>query len=88
VAVRLSAQGRSKYLLMQVPAASLVDLDAIRRTATLIKSAGAQAFVIFNAAPHRLGNAGLASVPHFYGRNRRVLNGWGQRTEWPLIPNA
>jgi chromosome partitioning protein len=32
---------------------SLVDLDAIRRTAQLIKSAGVPAFVVFNAAPHR-----------------------------------
>ena len=31
---------------------SLVDLDAIRRTAQLIKSAGVSAFVVFNAAPH------------------------------------
>ena len=31
---------------------SLVDLDAIRRTATLIKSANVPAFVVFNAAPH------------------------------------
>lgn len=31
---------------------SLVDLDAIRRTAQLIKSAGVTAFVVFNAAPH------------------------------------
>ena len=30
---------------------SLVDLDAIRRTAQLIKSAGITAFVVFNAAP-------------------------------------
>ena len=30
---------------------SLVDLDAIRRTARLIKSAGIAAYVIFNAAP-------------------------------------
>lgn len=30
---------------------SLVDLDAIRRTAQLIKSAGIPAYVIFNAAP-------------------------------------
>jgi chromosome partitioning protein len=29
----------------------LVDLDAIRRTAQLIKSAGVAAFVVFNAAP-------------------------------------
>jgi len=31
---------------------SLVDLDAIRRTAQLVKSAGVPAFVLFNAAPH------------------------------------
>lgn len=31
---------------------SLVDLDAIRRTAQLVKSARVPAFVIFNAAPH------------------------------------
>jgi chromosome partitioning protein len=30
---------------------SLVDLDAIRRTAQLIKSAGVAAYVVFNAAP-------------------------------------
>jgi chromosome partitioning protein len=30
---------------------SLIDLDAIRRTAQLVKSAGVTAFVIFNAAP-------------------------------------
>src|SRR4051812_41962811 len=30
---------------------SLVDLDAIRRTAQLIKSAGITAYVVFNAAP-------------------------------------
>src|SRR5262245_5097458 len=31
---------------------SLIDLDAIRRTGQLIKSAGVPAFVVFNAAPH------------------------------------
>jgi len=31
---------------------SLVDLDAIRRTAQLIKSAAKPAFVVFNTAPH------------------------------------
>jgi chromosome partitioning protein len=31
---------------------SLVDLDAIRRTAQLVRSAGIPAFVVFNAAPH------------------------------------
>lgn len=30
---------------------SLIDLDAIRRTAQLVKSAGIPAFVVFNAAP-------------------------------------
>jgi hypothetical protein len=32
-----------------------VDLDAIRRTAQLVKSAGIPAVVIFNAAPHHPG---------------------------------
>lgn len=31
---------------------SLVDVDAIRRTAQLVKSAGVPAFVVLNAAPH------------------------------------
>lgn len=31
---------------------SLIDLDAIRRTSQLVKSAGVPAFVVFNAAPH------------------------------------
>ena len=31
---------------------SLIDLDAIKRTAQLVKSAGVPAFVVFNAAPH------------------------------------
>jgi chromosome partitioning protein len=31
---------------------SLIDLDAIRRTAQLVKSAGVPAAVLFNAAPH------------------------------------
>jgi chromosome partitioning protein len=30
----------------------LIDLDAIRRTAQLIKAAGVSAFVVLNAAPH------------------------------------
>src|SRR5271163_1455459 len=53
---------------------SLVDLDAIRRTAQLIKSAGVPAFVVFNAAPPSastliedakaiVGAAGLAVAP-------------------------
>ena len=33
-------------------AAQAADLDAIKRTAQLIKSAGVSAFVVFNAAPH------------------------------------
>lgn len=38
--------------LVLVPCrASSVDLDAIRRTAQLVKSAGVPAFVVFNAAP-------------------------------------
>ncbi len=38
--------------LILVPCrASLVDLDAIKRTALLVKSTGTQAFVVFNAAP-------------------------------------
>ena len=31
---------------------SLIDLDAIRRTAQLVKSSGVRAAVVFNAAPH------------------------------------
>jgi chromosome partitioning protein len=53
---------------------SLIDLDAIRRTAQLIKSAGVPAFVVFNAAPHSattllddaraiVEDAGLAAAP-------------------------
>jgi chromosome partitioning protein len=67
---------------------SLVDLDAIRRTAQLIKSAGVPAFVIFNAAPHSamtledaraiVEGAGLASSPVIL-RERSVY-----RASWPL----
>jgi chromosome partitioning protein len=68
---------------------SLVDLDAIRRTAQLIKSAGVPAFVIFNAAPHSattlledaraiVEGAGLASSPVVL-RERSVY-----RASWPL----
>lgn len=53
---------------------SLIDLDAIKRTAQLVKSAGVAAFVVFNAAPHSattliedargiVENVGLATSP-------------------------
>jgi chromosome partitioning protein len=68
---------------------SLVDLDAIRRTAQLIKSAGKPAFVVFNAAPHSattlledaraiVEGAGLASCPVVL-RERSAY-----RASWPL----
>jgi chromosome partitioning protein len=68
---------------------SLVDLDAVRRTATLIKSAGVPAFVVFNAAPHSATTlledaraiaegAGLAACPIIL-RERSAY-----RASWPL----
>jgi chromosome partitioning protein len=68
---------------------SLVDLDAIRRTAQLIKSAGVPAFVVFNAAPHSattlledaraiVEEAGLESSPAIL-RERSAY-----RASWPL----
>lgn len=68
---------------------SLVDLDAIRRTAQLIKSAGVPAFVIFNAAPHSattlledartiVEGAGLAACPVIL-RERSAY-----RASWPI----
>jgi len=68
---------------------SLVDLDAIRRTAQLIKSAGVPAFVVFNAAPHSattlledaraiVEGAGLESSPVIL-RERSAY-----RASWPL----
>jgi chromosome partitioning protein len=68
---------------------SLVDLDAIRRTAQLIKSAGKPAFVVFNAAPHSattlledaraiIEGAGLVSCPVIL-RERSAY-----RASWPL----
>ncbi len=68
---------------------SLVDLDAIRRTATLIKSAGVPAFVVFNAAPHSATTlledaraiaegAGLAACPIIL-RERSAY-----RASWPI----
>ena len=68
---------------------SLVDLDAIRRTAQLVKSAGVPAFVVFNAAPHGattllddaraiVGDAGLAVAPPVL-RERGAF-----RAAWPL----
>lgn len=68
---------------------SLVDLDAIRRTAQLVKSAGVPAFVVFNAAPHSATTllddaraiveaAGLAVAPTVL-RERSAF-----RAAWPL----
>jgi chromosome partitioning protein len=68
---------------------SLVDLDAIRRTAQLIKSAGVPAFVVFNAAPHSattlvedakaiIDAAGLVVAPTIL-RERSAY-----RAAWPL----
>ena len=68
---------------------SLIDLDAIRRTAQLVKSAGADAFVVFNAAPHNattllddaraiVQSAGLPTAPVVL-RERGAY-----RAAWPL----
>jgi chromosome partitioning protein len=68
---------------------SLVDLDAIRRTAQLIKSTGVPAFVVFNAAPPSattlvedakaiVDAAGLAVAPTVL-RERSAY-----RAAWPL----
>ena len=68
---------------------SLVDLDAIRRTAQLVKSAGVRAAVVFNAAPHSattllddaraiVERAGLISAPVVL-RERSAY-----RASWPL----
>ena len=68
---------------------SLIDLDAIRRTAQLIKSAAVPAFVVFNAAPHSattllddaraiIKGVGLASAPVVL-RERSAF-----RASWPL----
>ena len=68
---------------------SLVDLDAIRRTAQLVKSAAVPAFVVFNAAPHSATTlledaraiaqeAGLSAAPTVL-RERSAY-----RASWPL----
>jgi chromosome partitioning protein len=68
---------------------SLVDLDAIKRTAQLVKSAGIEAFVLFNAAApgattlledagEIVRNAGLAVAPVVV-RERSAF-----RAAWPL----
>jgi chromosome partitioning protein len=68
---------------------SLVDLDAIRRTAQLIKSTGVPAFVVFNAAPPSattlvedakaiVDAAGLTAAPTIL-RERSAY-----RAAWPL----
>jgi chromosome partitioning protein len=46
------AAAQSANLVLVPCRPSLIDLDAIRRTALLIKSAAVPAFVVFNAAPH------------------------------------
>jgi chromosome partitioning protein len=68
---------------------SLVDLDAIKRTAQLVKSSGVPAFVVFNAAPHSATTlledaraiaegAGLSAAPVIL-RERSAY-----RASWPL----
>lgn len=68
---------------------SLIDLDAIRRTAQLVKSTGVLAFVVFNAAPHSattlledaraiVEGAGLLTAPLVL-RERSAY-----RAAWPL----
>lgn len=68
---------------------SLIDLDAIRRTAQLVKSAGITAFVLFNAAPAGattlledargiVASTGLTCAP-FVLRERSAF-----RAAWPL----
>jgi len=76
--------------LVLVPCrASLIDLDAIRRTAQLVKSAGISAFVVFNAAPPGattllddaraiVESAGLSTAPAVL-RERSAF-----RAAWPL----
>ena len=72
---------------------SLVDLDAIKRTAQLIKSAGVNAFVVFNAAPHGatvllddaraiVAGVGLSVAPVVW-RERSAF-----RAAWPLGKTA
>lgn len=68
---------------------SLIDLDAIRRTAQLVKSSGVRAAVVFNAAPHSattllddaraiVERAGLTTAPVVL-RERSAY-----RASWPL----
>jgi len=68
---------------------SLIDLDAIKRTAQLVKSAGITAFVVFNAAPAGattllddaraiVDSAGLVAAPAVL-RERSAF-----RAAWPL----
>jgi len=68
---------------------SILDLDAIRRTAQLVKSAGVRAAVVLNAAPHSattllddaraiIERAGLTSAPVVL-RERSAY-----RASWPL----
>jgi chromosome partitioning protein len=68
---------------------SLVDLDAIRRTAQLVKSAGVPAFVVFNAAPPGattliddaraiVEGAGLTAAPIIVRERSAFRGGWPQ----------
>lgn len=56
---------------------SLIDLDAIRRTAMLIKSAGVPAFVVFNAAPH--------GATTLLDDARAIVEGAGLRAAPPVL---
>ena len=67
---------------------SLVDLDAIRRTAQLIKSAGVPAFVVFNAAPHSattlLEDARAIVEGAGWSRSRHLAERSAYRASWPI----
>jgi chromosome partitioning protein len=83
------AAAQSSNLILIPCRPSLVDLDAIKRTAQLIKSLNIPAFVVFNAAPHSATTlledarfiaqeSGLAAAPTVL-RERSAY-----RASWPL----
>lgn len=83
------AAAQSADLILIPCRPSLVDLDAIRRTAQLIKATSVPAFVVFNAAPHSATTlledaraiaeeAGLLTAPTVL-RERSAY-----RASWPL----
>ena len=83
------AAAQSADLILIPCRPSLVDLDAIRRTAQLIKATTVPAFVVFNAAPHSATTlledaraiaeeAGLSTAPTVL-RERSAY-----RASWPL----